>query len=59
MAKRKELTKDRMYLDYENGVAHLDETCPDYVRADSTAIGIPEKGFQMCWKCVPEDQHYG
>lgn len=53
---KKELTKGRMFLDFENGIAHADEQCPDYVRADMTSIGIPEKGFEMCWKCVHPTQ---
>ena len=56
MAKRKVLTKGRMYLDYENGVAHEDESCPDLRRSTTVSIGTPEKGFQMCWKCVHPTQ---
>ena len=54
MGKHKQLTKGRFYLDYENGVAHADPSCPDLRRyIELVSIGVPEKGFEMCWKCVP------
>lgn len=40
-----------LWLDLSNGVAHRDETCPDYAEADVTARGTPVTNFCVCAKC--------